>query len=110
MKSTEPKYRNLIDYAYEGVYEKLLESVCSVMGVPVEAVKSKNRKREIVETRMIYMTLAQEFHPHNVSMMGRVVNRSHATTLKSPDVVNNVRELYEKYQSVKQKIYGLCKL
>ena len=110
MKSTEPKYGSLIDYAYEGVYEKLLESVCSVMGVPVEVVKSVNRKREIVEARMIYMTLAQEFHPHNVSMMGRVVNRSHSTTLKSPGVVNDVRELYEKYQSVKQKIYGLCKL
>lgn len=104
MNPLAPKYKSLIDYAYEGMYEKLFESVCSVMGVPVERVKSGSRKRELVEPRMIFLTLAQELYPHNTSMISRVVNRDHATALGSAKTVHDVRELRQKYEHVKNQI------
>lgn len=100
----EPKYKDLLDYAYEGVYEKLLCTVCGIMGVPAERVKSGSRKRELVEPRMIYLTLAQELYPHNTSMIARVAERDHATALGSAKTVHDVRELRQKYEHVKNQI------
>ena len=104
---TEPRYKTLIEYAYEGVYENLLESICRIMGVTVDEVKSGSHKRIYVEPRMIYFKLAHEFYPYNVSMMGRVANRSHSVAFNSPAVVDDVRELRDKYEWVKQTLFKI---
>jgi len=96
-----PKYKTLIAYAYEGVYESMLEKVCGEMGVSVEGAKSKSHKREFAEARMIFFKLAYETKPFNISMIGRTANRSHCAVYDGIKNVEDVRELKEKYNQVK---------
>jgi chromosomal replication initiation ATPase DnaA len=95
-----PKYKTLIAYAYEGVYETMLEKVCGEMNVPVEAAKSKSHKREFAEARMIFFKLANDLKPFNISMIGRTVNRSHSVVYDGIKAVDSVRELKDKYNKI----------
>ena len=101
----KPKYNSIITYAYEGIYRQLLVSVCDNLQVPIEGVKSRSRKRPLVEARMVYIKLAQEFHPYNLSLMGHMINRSHTSVIRDIKVVDDVREVYRKYQRVKEALF-----
>jgi len=104
MNPLAPKYKTLLDYAYHDIYERLLQKVCDASGVPVERVVSPTRKRPIAEVRMIYFKIANESHPHSIKMIGRMTNRSHSVVLSGAKVVDDVRELRQKYEDIKNQI------
>jgi len=104
MSPLAPKYKSLIDYAYHGIYEGILRAVCEVTATPIEEVLSNTKKRRIAEVRMIYFKLANERYPHSIKMIGRIANRSHSVVLSGSKVVDDVRELRQKYEHVENQI------
>lgn len=69
----------------------LLEHTCRIRKQPLELVKSRSRKRELVITRMIYTHIAVElFHLRtSYSQIASEINRHHATTIHSVKALTN---------------------
>lgn len=75
----------------------VLLEVSQAAKIPVEILKLKTRKREIVEARQIYFVRAKLFTTASLAVIGRLVGKDHATVLHGIKVVNNVIELKRKY-------------
>lgn len=77
--------------------EGLLFVVSKKSDIPIEALKRKTRKREIVESRQIYFKAAKQMTKSSLSAIGRLVRLDHSTVIHGIKVVNNVKELSERY-------------
>ena len=90
--------------------EYIQKLVCDFYNIPVEAVKSKTRKREIVQARQITMYLAKAFTKNSLKTIGEHFGgRDHTTVIHSCQTVKdlmdtdgifreNVLELQQKVQ------------
>ena len=84
--------------------------MCDYFTIPVEQVKSKTRKREIVQARQISMFLAKAFTKNSLKTIGEHFGgRDHTTVIHSCQTVKdlmdtdslfreNVMELQQKVQ------------
>lgn len=77
--------------------EGILSEVSGKANIPVETLKMKTRKREIVEARQIYFKRAKRETSFSLASIGALVGKDHATVLHGIKTVNNVKELSERY-------------
>jgi chromosomal replication initiator protein len=73
--------------------------VCDYFGVGVDAVKSKVRKREIVQARQIAMYFAKDMTKASLKNIGsHFGNRDHSTVIHACQTVNDLVETDKKYR------------
>ena len=91
--------------------ETLCLDVCAFFGITEERIKSKNRKREFVEPRHVYLSLAHDiFVKDKISYnkLAGVVNSDHAGLIHAIKNVSNLcdtnKAFHEKYLQLKEKI------
>ena len=64
--------------------------VCDYYNINFEAIQSKNRKREIVQTRQIAMYFAKKFTKYSLSTIGAEIGgKNHATVLYADKVIKD---------------------
>ncbi|MCD4793921.1 MAG: chromosomal replication initiator protein DnaA [Bacteroidales bacterium] len=64
--------------------------VCDFYNMNIEAIQSKNRKREIVQTRQIAMYFAKKFTKYSLSTIGAEIGgKNHATVLYADKVIKD---------------------
>ncbi|NLH53540.1 MAG: hypothetical protein GX459_11940 [Bacteroidales bacterium] len=85
---------------------EVLNDVCQKLHISADALKSKTRKREIVEARHIYFRRACEITRASLSKIGAVVFRDHCTVIYGRKQAHEVPDLIKKYES----IYGKAKV
>jgi chromosomal replication initiator protein len=65
--------------------------VCDYFKIPMEAIMSKSRKREIVQARQIAMFFAKSMTKSSLATIGtQIGNKDHATVLHACKTVNNL--------------------
>lgn len=70
--------------------DRILNIVCTHLGVSVEDVKSTSRKAEITEARHYYCYLASKAYcGYKLVRIGKEVNRDHATVLHAKSKILN---------------------
>ena len=67
-----------------------------------EEFVSSSRKREIVDSRMIYFAVARNLGGYTLSELGKSVNRDHATVMYA---IRNYEHLSSYDESMKHKYY-----
>ena len=69
--------------------EKIRDMVCDYFALPLDAVMSKTRKREIATARQVAMYLSKQYTKSSLSVIGKLIGgRDHATVLHACNVVN----------------------
>lgn len=76
----------------------ILLEISQKSDIPLEALRSKSRKREIVENRQIYFKRAKDLTACSLASIGALVGKDHATVLHGIKVVDTVRELGQLYR------------
>jgi chromosomal replication initiator protein len=74
--------------------------VCDYFSLPIELLKSKTRKREVVQARQIAMYFAKSLTKSSLSSIGlHCGGKDHATVLHACRTVNNLMETDKKFKS-----------
>ncbi|MDR1592301.1 MAG: chromosomal replication initiator protein DnaA [Prevotellaceae bacterium] len=82
--------------------EKIRDLVCDYYNLPIDALMSSTRRREVAQARQVAMYLAKQFTKNSLSSIGKTIgNRDHATVMYACTVVNN---LIDTDQTVKMDI------
>ncbi len=85
--------------------EYIQETVCEYFKIPLELLKSKTRKREIVQTRQIAMYFAKNFTKASLANIGmKIGGKDHATVLHACKTVNNLIETDKRFKSDVEEI------
>ncbi len=88
--------------------DRILTVVSNYYGVTVEAVKSKNRTKELVIPRQVFAYLTRELTQNSVATIARKLNRDHTTILhaitKVEKELNENEELSSNIAVLKQKL------
>lgn len=87
----------------------VIAKLCRIFDIPEEVLKSKTRKREVVELRQIIMSIACKSTQLSLASIGlELGGKDHATVLHAKKVVDNLNETDKifraKYQLIKQSI------
>jgi chromosomal replication initiator protein len=81
--------------------------VCDYFDLPIELLKSKTRKREVVQARQIAMFFAKKMTKSSLAKIGmQCGGKDHATVLHACRTVNNLSETDKQF---KQYLYELDK-
>jgi chromosomal replication initiator protein len=73
--------------------------VCDYFNIPVEYLKSKTRKREIVQARQVAMFFAKSFTKNSLAVIGSIIGgKDHATVLHACRTVQNLLETDKKFK------------
>ncbi len=79
--------------------EYILKVSCDHFDVSVEMIKSKSRKREIVQVRQIAMYFSKKMTKNSLTSIGaQIGNKDHATVLHSCKTVDNLIETDKRYK------------
>lgn len=78
----------------------ILKYVSEKVEIPVEILKMKTRKREIVEARQFFFVEAKEQTKESLARIGAFVGKDHATVVHGIKTVNNTVEVKEKYEEL----------
>ncbi len=74
--------------------------VCDYFDMPVELIKSKTRKREIVQARQLAMFFSKELTKNSLASIGaQCGNKDHATVLHACRTVNNLSETDKRFKA-----------
>ena len=74
--------------------------VCDYFDMPVELIKSKTRKREIVQARQLAMFFSKELTKNSLASIGaQCGNKDHATVLHACRTVNNLAETDKRFKA-----------
>ena len=84
--------------------EKIRDMVCDYFALPLDAVMSKTRKREIATARQVAMYLSKQYTKSSLSVIGKLIGgRDHATVLHACRVVNDLMDTDKNFRmSVKE--------
>lgn len=89
--------------------DKIQEIVCDYLHVPAEMLRTKNRKREIVQARQLFMYFCKNYTNCSLAYIGKQVDRDHATVLYADKAVNNLIETDRKFklqvEEIQRKLY-----
>lgn len=88
--------------------EYMIRSVCELTGIPVYMVKSKIRKREIVDVRIIiWAILKKAYIELSDVQIGKMLNRDHATVNHWKREFNNPHrsDLHETYREMCLRLF-----
>ena len=73
--------------------------VCDYFDMPVELLKSKTRKREIVQARQLTMFFAKKMTKNSLAAIGaQCGNKDHATVLHACRTVSNLAETDKRFR------------
>ena len=80
--------------------EFIQKLVCDYFTIPVEQVKSKTRKREIVQARQISMYYAKDLTKSSLKTIGmHFGGRDHSTVIHACQTVNDLMETDKKFRA-----------
>jgi len=97
----EPKYRTLVGYLRQDepkTLSNILADVSTRINISTDAIKSRSRKREIVEARHIYCHRAYRLTKERVEDIGAFIGRDHSTVSTGISNVDNIPSLKAKYK------------
>jgi hypothetical protein len=77
--------------------DSIFKQVCHKANLSIDVVKSKTRKRSIVEARQIYFKRAREITKKSLWEIGAYLNKDHSTVLHGIKTINSVPELKNRY-------------
>ena len=63
------------------ILEDFLEAYCVSLNIDVDKLTSKSRKRELVDSRMIFCAVARKHGGYTLTQIGKLLNTHHATVL-----------------------------
>lgn len=73
--------------------------VCDYFGLPIDVIKSKTRKREVVQARQITMFFAKSFTKSSLASIGlQCGGKDHATVLHACKTVNNLIDTDKRFK------------
>ena len=73
--------------------------VCDYFDIPIETMKSKTRKREIVQCRQLAMYFSKQMTKSSLAMIGKHCgNKDHATVLHACKTVNNLADTDKRFK------------
>ena len=73
--------------------------VCDYFDIPVEIMKSKTRKREIVQARQLAMYFSKQLTKSSLAHIGKHCgNKDHATVLHACKTVNNLSDTDKRFK------------
>lgn len=76
------------------------KTVCDSLGVPVDSILTKTRKREIVQARQITMYFAKKLTNSSLAVIGQQCgNKDHATVLHACKTIANLYESDKKFHA-----------
>src|ERR1017187_5414843 len=100
------KFVKSIDY--EVTIDYIQKVVCDYFHLPLEAIKSNSRKREVVQARQITMYFAKNLTKYSLQSIGKQCgNKDHATVLHSCKTVNNLMDSDKRFRA---NVYELERL
>ena len=74
--------------------------VCDYFDMPIELLKSKTRKREIVQARQLSMYFSKQLTKNSLASIGQQCgNKDHATVLHACRTVNNLTETDKRFRT-----------
>jgi chromosomal replication initiator protein len=80
--------------------EKIRDTVCEYFSIPVDAIFTKSRKREVVQARQIAMYLSKQFTKNSLSSIGKAIGeRDHATVLHACKIVGDLMDTDKGFRS-----------
>ena len=91
--------------------DSIQKIVCDYLGVPIEIMKSKTRKREVVQARQITMYFAKIFTKSSLANIGmQCGGKDHATVLHETKNVNDLIDTDKRFrkqiEDIENKING----
>ena len=73
--------------------------VCNYFNITIETMKSKTRKREIVQCRQLAMYFSKQMTKNSLAMIGKYCgNKDHATVLHACKTVNNLSDTDKRFK------------
>lgn len=104
--------KNFIKNSHKDIsIDYIQKLVCEYFEVPIEMVKSKTRKREIVQARQISMYLAKNHTKTSLKSIGSFFGgRDHSTVIYACQTVVDLIETDKKFRSYVQDIQKKLKL
>jgi chromosomal replication initiator protein len=85
--------------AREVSIEYIQKVVCDYFNLPIELLKSKTRKREVVQARQIAMYFAKQMTKSSLASIGaHTGGKDHATVLHACKTVNNLMETDKRFR------------
>ncbi|MBK8847922.1 MAG: chromosomal replication initiator protein DnaA [Bacteroidetes bacterium] len=85
--------------------------VCDYFDLPLELMKSKTRKREVVQARQLAMYFSKSFTKSSLSNIGmHCGGKDHATVLHACRTVNNLIETDKKFKAQVQDLHKLISI
>ena len=88
----------------------LLSAICDIKGVTVEQVRSKSRKRELVDVRHAFGAIARETFPiekyprMSLNKIGGYISKGHCDILRYISEVRDVKEKKMVYLDIKEQL------
>ncbi|MFO7862396.1 MAG: chromosomal replication initiator protein DnaA [Salinivirgaceae bacterium] len=84
----------------EVTLDSIQQAVCNYFGMPMEQLKSKTRKRDIVQARQIAMFFAKSKTKASLSTIGSLIGgKDHATVLHAVKTVGNLKETDKRFKT-----------
>lgn len=75
------------------------KTVCEYFNIPLDQLKSKTRKREIVQSRQVAMFFAKSYTKNSLATIGaQIGGKDHATVLHACKTVNNLIETDKRFK------------
>lgn len=85
--------------------------VCDYFNIPVDLLKSKTRKREIVQARQVAMYFAKNFTKNSLAVIGSIIGgKDHATVLHACRTVQNLMDTDKKFKQYIEEIEKKLKM
>ncbi|MCX7744091.1 MAG: chromosomal replication initiator protein DnaA [Flavobacteriales bacterium] len=79
--------------------------VCDYFDLPIELMKSKTRKREVVQARQIAMYFAKQYTKSSLATIGaHCGGKDHATVLHACKTVNNLMETDKRFKAYVEEL------
>ena len=108
------KWIKFLETILEGDQERIeyiQKLVCDFYNIPVEAVKSKTRKREIVQARQIAMYFTKDLTKASLKNIGIFFGgRDHSTVIHACQTVNDLIETDKKFRQDVEEIEKRIKI
>jgi chromosomal replication initiator protein len=93
--------KNLVKNASKEISIDVIQKVvCEYYDIPVDTIKSKTRKREIVQARQIAMYFAKDFTKSSLKNIGsHFGNRDHSTVIHACQTVSDLMDTDKKFRN-----------
>ena len=85
--------------------------VCDYFDMPDDSLKSKTRKREVVQARQIAMFFAKDMTKSSLKTIGTFFgNRDHSTVIHAVQTVNDLMDTDRKFKNYMEEIARKIKM